>query len=536
MVIKHKKVSKNTNKYEVIDNHNIDSEDISENALHIIYTLKQYEFTSYIVGGAVRDLLLGIKPKDFDVATSATPPQINKIFPKSRTIGKRFQIVLVPFYSSRDTEIVEVTTFRAQLNKQEATIVKEKSKIQHTTAPQSTVTIDSSGQVWRDNVWGTHAEDASRRDFTINALYYDAHKNVIYDFYNGVQDLYNKTIRLIGDAEMRYKEDPVRIIRLARFAAKTNFNIEKSTLEEAKKHVESLNNIPPARLSDELLKMITSGSAVKCMQKIKELGAEHYVLPWHNDNSLLEYQQLINLVLEKTDQRLAENKSISTGFIFASIYWPQVEQTFKKLQEINNLPNEHMLLAGEQVTKSLSLQRKTITDMQEIWAMQIMLERRLPSKIQKILIRNKFRAAYDFLVLRAEINQELKELAQWWTYIQTLEIDQQNELIKKIKHIKKAASPKINKSNESNNKNSEVKAEKKPRKRRKTNIKIVNNNDKKDQTKETNTTKNIEKDTKETKNIAENTDNATLKQPNKPRVKRKPKVNKKPEATNERKV
>jgi len=416
-------------KAQIIKEHNIKKQDISSNALTIIKTLQSHGFNAYVVGGAVRDLLLGVKPKDFDVATNATPTEINKLFHKSRIIGKRFQIVLIPFYRGRDQEVIEVTTFRAMLKNDGVMLIKDQTHRKQ--ALHTKVAMDSSGQVWSDNVWGNHDEDASRRDFTINSLYYDPNENIIFDFYNGIKDLEDKILRMIGEPKIRYKEDPARILRIARFAAKTGFKIEAKTLAPIAEHAPLLANIPPARLSDELLKMLMSGYASKCIQSLKEIKSDKYVLPWYEVNNK-DSLSFIDLVLKKTDERLMENKSVSSGFIFAAIYWPLVLKSWAEFAA-NHPHIESLHLAIIHVTAPLQLQRRVIADMQEIWLMQTNLEKRLKSKVQKILEHNKFRACYDFLVLRSVVDNKLKPLADWWTIFQEVDKIQQEQMIKNIK-------------------------------------------------------------------------------------------------------
>jgi poly(A) polymerase len=421
----------------IITKHNINVQHISANALYVVSELQKAGFKAFVVGGAVRDLLLEITPKDFDIATDATPNQVCKIFRKARIIGKRFQIVLVPFYRSREQEIIEITTFRAKLKEDSVVLIKDQSQrpkvskgVQVSQNSSNKVAMDSSGQVWNDNVWGTHEEDASRRDFTVNALYYNPIDNKLYDFYDGIKDISKQTLRIIGDPATRYKEDPVRMLRLARFMAKTDFILEKSALAPIKEHAILLGNIPPARLSDELLKMLMGGYARACIKNLVKLGLDKHILPWYKVQSKLS-QDFIELVLRRTDERLEEGKSVSASFIFASIYWPQLEQIWQKLQPHHPYV-ESLDLAIAQVIAPLQLQRKTVADMQEIWHLQPRLEKRQKASIMKILEHPRFRAGYDFLVLRSMIDKNLEPLAQWWTMIQELDEEQQQKEIDKL--------------------------------------------------------------------------------------------------------
>jgi poly(A) polymerase len=428
-----------TSKIQITKKHNIQNTHISQNALYTLEALQQAGYKAFIVGGAVRDLLLNIKPKDFDIATNATPNQICKVFRKARIIGKRFQIVLLPFYRGKDQEYIEITTFRASLKQDDTMLIQHHSErlqvkrgVQVNQNAHNKVTVDSSGQVWNDNVWGTHAEDASRRDFTINALYYNPFTQELYDFYNGMRDIKNKTIRMIGEPNARYKEDPVRMIRVARFVAKTHFNIEKQTLKPISECASLLGNIPPARLADELLKMLISGYARTCIEQVYALGLHAYFLPWadekHTSSHDLQQQKFIQLILKRTDERIAEQKSVSPGFIFAAIYWPMLVEEWRK-QEKYHPHMEALNIAIYNILEPLQLQKRIISDMQEIWNLQPRLEKQQKASIFKILEHTKFRAGYDFLVLRSMIDAELEDYAAWWTKIQEVDVPEQQYMI-----------------------------------------------------------------------------------------------------------
>ncbi len=432
-------VTTTTSKIQITKKHTIQNTHVSHNALYTLDALHQAGYKAFIVGGAVRDLLLNIKPKDFDIATNATPNQVCKIFRKARIIGKRFQIVLLPFYRGKDQEYIEITTFRASLKQNDTMLIQHHSErlqvkrgVQVNQNSHNKVTVDSSGQVWNDNVWGTHAEDASRRDFTINALYYNPETQELHDFYNGVRDIKNKTLRMIGEPSVRYKEDPVRMIRVARFVAKTGFNIEKQTLQPIAGCASLLNNIPAARLADELLKMLISGYATTCIKQVYNLGLHPYFLPWANEQYAachgLQQQNFIQLILKRTDERIAEQKSVSPGFIFAAIYWPILEQEWRK-QEKYHPHMEALNIAINIVLDPLQLQKRIISDMQEIWCLQPRLEKQQKASIFKILEHTKFRAGYDFLVLRSIIDTNLEDYAKWWTDIQELDITEQQAMI-----------------------------------------------------------------------------------------------------------
>jgi poly(A) polymerase len=276
--------------------HGIRREQVSPAARRTCDTLQQAGFKAYLVGGAVRDLLLGVTPKDYDVATDATPDEVRNLFRRSRIIGRRFQIVHVLF----GQETIEVSTFRAAHD-------------------QNTIT-DEHGRVLHDNVWGTQAADAARRDFTANALYYDPHKEVVLDYHNGVADIKQKTLRMIGEPKTRYREDPVRMLRAVRLAAKLGLKIDPATAAPIKEMADLLENVPPARLFDEMLKLLTSGHAVACIKRLRDADLHHGLLPLLD--VILEQpmgEKFVMLSLANTDERVRAGKTTSPGFLFATL-------------------------------------------------------------------------------------------------------------------------------------------------------------------------------------------------------------------------
>jgi poly(A) polymerase len=381
-------------------------QDVSHAAVRTCETLQKAGFKAFIVGGGVRDLLLGLKPKDFDVATDATPDQVTKLFRRSRVIGRRFQIVHVMF----GRETIEVSTFRAL---------------------RADAETDEHGRVLRDNVWGTQAEDATRRDFTINALYFDPVADLILDYHDGVKDLQRRTLRMIGDPATRYREDPVRMLRTARFAGKTGFKIEAATRAPIRELASLLHNVPAARLFDEMLKLLQSGHSLESLHSLRNEGLHHGLLPMLD--VILEQpdgERFISIALTRTDERVQAGKPISPGFLFATLLWQQVRSRWQKRVAAGETPIPALHEAidsvlDEQGTK-LAIQKRIIGDMREIWALQPRFERRSPGSAQRLFEHMRFRAAYDFMVLRCDAGEAPAELAAWWTRFADPDADTQD--------------------------------------------------------------------------------------------------------------
>ncbi|MFC7517065.1 polynucleotide adenylyltransferase PcnB [Herbaspirillum sp. GCM10030257] len=376
--------------------HGINPQLLSPNAVRVTQTLQEAGFKAFVVGGAVRDLLLGVKPKDFDVATNATPEQVKRLFRRAFIIGKRFQIVHVMF----GQDIIEVTTFRG--------------------ASAESAVKDEHGRVLRDNTFGEQHEDAVRRDFTINAMYYDPANQQVLDYHNGIADIRNKTLRIIGVPEARYREDPVRLLRVVRFAAKLGFEIDPETREPIKVMAPLINNVPAARVFDEMLKLLMSGQALACLQQLRKEGLHHGLLPLLD--VVLEQplgEKFVTLALAGTDQRIREGKPVSPGFLFASLLWHQVVEKWTAYQAAGEYPIPALHLAADDVlntqTEKLALQRKIATDMRDIWAMQPRFERRVGKSPYKMLEHTRLRAGYDFLLLRCASGEIDAEIGDWWT-------------------------------------------------------------------------------------------------------------------------
>ena len=397
--------------------HGIDPALISKNAVRVTDTLQQAGYRAFIVGGAVRDLLLGIAPKDFDVATDATPTEVQRLFRRARLIGRRFQIVHVQF----GQELIEVSTFRALVDAPpEAATAEPPRRLKRDELDRRTHAVDASGRVLRDNVWGEQHEDAARRDFTINAMYYDPATQTVLDYHGGLADIRGKTLRVIGVPEARYREDPVRLLRVVRFAAKLNFTIEPHTSAPIAVMAPLINNVPAARVFDEMLKLLMSGQALACLQQLRKQGLHHGLLPLLD--VVLEQplgEKFVTLALANTDARIKEGKPVSPGFLFASLLWHQVLEKWTAYKTAGEYPIPALHLAADDVlnaqTDKLALQRKIASDMRDIWAMQPRFERRTGKSPYKLLEHLRLRAGYDFLLLRCASGEIDSEIGEWWT-------------------------------------------------------------------------------------------------------------------------
>jgi poly(A) polymerase len=404
--------------------HGIDPKLVSPNAVRLTQTLQEAGFKAFVVGGAVRDLLLGVKPKDFDIATDATPEEVKKLFRRAFIIGRRFQIVHVMF----GQELLEVTTFRGN-------------------AINNNAPKDEHGRVLRDNHFGPQHEDAERRDFTINAMYYDPATQSVLDYHGGIEDIRGKCLRIIGQPEARYREDPVRMLRVVRFAAKLQFAIEPATRAPIAVMAPLINNVPAARVFDEMLKLLMSGHALACLQELRNAGLHHGLLPLLD--VVLEQpigMKFVTLALESTDSRVKAGKGVSPGFLFASLLWHQVLEKWNAYRAANEAPIPALHLAADDVlenqTDSLALQRRIATDMRDIWAMQPRFERRTGKAPYKLLEHPRFRAGFDFLLLRCESGELDAELGNWWTTFYAGDIAERERLINTAREPQGAAQKK----------------------------------------------------------------------------------------------
>ena len=385
--------------------HRIDPHLLSKNAVKVTDTLQQAGYEAFIVGGAVRDLVLGIGPKDFDVATNATPDQVQKLFRKARLIGRRFQIVHVTFFGKGHPEIIEVSTFRALLD----------NAGDH---------VAESGRILRDNVWGSQGEDAARRDFSINAMYYDPASETVLDYHGGMADIQKKTLRMIGDPVKRYREDPIRMLRAIRFAAKTEFTLETATRAPIAKLSTLLKDVPSARLFDEILKLLMSGYSWAAIQGLRDAGLHHGLLPLLDHildagEDSREANQFVKLALANTDQRIQAGKSVSAGFLFATLLWPDLLKNWNAnlAKGMANIPALQDAMDDTIATQSsgMTIQRRFESDMREIWSMQPRFEKRVGRYPYRLIESPRFRAGYDFLLLRCATGEKETSLGQWWT-------------------------------------------------------------------------------------------------------------------------
>jgi poly(A) polymerase len=388
--------------------HGIGREQLSSGSRRVCETLQKAGFQAYVVGGAVRDLVIGVKPKDFDVATDASPEEVHRLFRRSRLIGRRFKIAHVMF----GDETVEVSTFRSG----------------------ESADTDELGRVLRDNVYGTREQDAARRDFTFNALYYDPATEAVLDFHDGMADIRNKLVRIIGDPNKRYREDPVRMLRAARFGAKLGFRIEDKTREPIKSMAELIGNVPPARVFDEMLKLLLSGHARPTLHRMRDEGLHHGLLPLLD--VILEQplgERFVNLALEQTDERVRTGKPVSPAFLFAALIWHEVLAAWKagKDRGMSAIPALHK--AMDQVidiqTDKLAIPRRYTAIMKEVWALQPRFEQRSGKRAFNLLTQERFRAGFDFLVLRAQSGEVPMEISEWWERFQHADADEQQSML-----------------------------------------------------------------------------------------------------------
>ena len=401
----------------------INNKKINKFAISIIEDLRKNNFQAYLVGGCVRDLLCGIEPKDFDIATNATPNEIKKIFKASRIIGKRFKLVHI--YNRSD--LIEVATFRSGDDR---------------TNDGSLIT-DQSGKILRDNIWGTLEQDTFRRDFTINALYYCPITKKIEDHNNGIKHIHEKIIVSIGDPKKRFEEDPVRSLRAIRFSNKLQFKIDKSIKEAIYEKGHLLSNISNARLFDEFCKIFLNGMAEKNFNKLSSFGLNKYLIltsPEKNEFT----SRLIIEALRNTDKRLKNNQSVTPGFLIAAVLWPEILEKSIKKGAINLRKffrsMDQVLRKQQQIT---AIPRKFHGYIKDIWVLQLKLHSRIGKQPYKTLKHPRFRAAYDFLLLREKAASNKKYLGDWWTDFQKNDDSIKKSLIKDLREKNNEESSKI---------------------------------------------------------------------------------------------
>ncbi|MFV4845298.1 polynucleotide adenylyltransferase PcnB [Edwardsiella tarda] len=404
------------------DQHTISRQQISENALKVLYRLNKSGFDAYLVGGGVRDLLLGKRPKDFDVTTNATPEQVRKLFRNCRLVGRRFRLAHVMF----GPEIIEVATFRGHH--------------EHADEGKNISQQGKNGMLLRDNVYGNIEEDAQRRDFTINSLYYSVADFTVRDYTGGLNDLRAGLIRLIGDPETRYREDPVRMLRAVRFAAKLRMDISPETAAPIARLAPLLRDIPAARLFEEALKLLQAGYGYETYLKLREYQLFQPLFPvicrhfTPNGDSPLE--NILAQVLKNTDHRLQNDMRVNPAFLFAAMLWyPLIELAQKITQEGGLTYHDAFALAMNDILdeqcRSLAIPKRITALIRDIWTLQLRLSRRQGKRAHKLLEQPKFRAAYDLLALRAEAERsaELQRLAEWWGSFQLASVSQQKAMV-----------------------------------------------------------------------------------------------------------
>ena len=392
--------------------HGIRREQLSPAARKVCSVLQEKGYKAFVVGGAVRDLLIGHPPKDYDVATSATPEEVRAAFRRSRIIGRRFKIVHV----MSGPETIEVSTFRAGQDAESAD-------------------TDEHGRVLRDNVYGNQEEDATRRDFTVNALYYDPSTETIVDYHHGVADIQHKTLRMIGDPRNRYREDPVRMLRAVRLGAKLGLTIDPAARNPIREMGVLLENVPAARLFDEMLKLLFSGYAVKCLKQLREEGLHHGLLPLLD--VILEQpmgERFVWLSLENTDERVRQDKSVSPGFLFATLLWHEVLTAWERRKAAGEHAQPALFEAMDEVLDAqagkLAITRRIVGDIKDIWALQPRFDKRAGKTPYRLIEQPRYRAGWDFLRLRAQAGEIPMEIVDWWDRFAHAGHDEREALIR----------------------------------------------------------------------------------------------------------
>ncbi len=434
---------KKTQQYPIViprDKHTLSRSNLSSNAVKVLYRLNKEGYDAYLVGGCIRDHLIDMEPKDFDVVTSATPEEVHAIFSNSRLIGRRFRLVHVTF----GREIIEVSTFRANANPDSDT---SDSKATNNSLKGKDSARSSHGIILRDNVWGDIEQDAQRRDFTFNALYYNVADFSIHDYCGGLEDIQARQVRIIGDAGQRYQEDPVRMLRAVRFAAKLGFDIEPETAAPIKEIAHLLDHIPPARLFEEVLKLLGSGNGVATYHLLKEYGLFHYLFPETDDlirsnwqSPSINVEAFILQGLSNTDKRLSEGKSTAPYFLYAILLWPKVlfrheEFLAQGLPETPALHQAASYVLDNQVAHT-SIPRRFSTPMREIWDLQFRLPKRFGKRAFTLEKHPRFRAAFDFILIREESGSDLNNLGEWWQSFQDADEKERRNLINQADPLK----------------------------------------------------------------------------------------------------
>ena len=428
--------------------HGIDPSLVDGRALDVVHTLKRAGFEAYIVGGAVRDLLLGLRPKDFDVATNATPEQVKNLFRRAFIIGRRFRIVHVVFGRGRENEVIEVSTFRAYLDSADAEQVSGNERTSKSELAGMKHAVDASGRVLRDNVWGPMEHDAARRDFTINAMYYDPETETVVDFHHGIRDAKKRLLRMIGDPAARYREDPVRIIRAVRFAAKLNgvgFKLEEKTRAPIAASLGLLADIPQSRLFDEMLKLLQTGHALASIEQLQSAGLAQGIYPLLDLVVQRAQDPFVRSALLDTDRRVGEGKPVAPSFLLACVLWSDVREGWQRRQKAGVPPFPALHEAVDEVFESrigdVSGRGKLGADMREIWTMQPRFDKRTGSSPFSLVEQPRFRAGFDFLRLRALVGELDEELAHWWETFSTASEPVRRDMVDEIRLAQQRAKP-----------------------------------------------------------------------------------------------
>jgi len=426
--------------------HRIDPGLVDERAKNVVTTLQQAGFEAYIVGGAVRDLLLGLKPKDFDVATNATPEQVKQLFRRAFIIGRRFRIVHVVFGRGREHEVIEVSTFRAYMDASAAESVAGNERTSKSELAAMKHAVDASGRVLRDNVWGPQEEDAARRDFSINAMYYDPARQIVVDYHHGIRDAGKRVLRMIGDAAVRYREDPVRVIRAVRFSAKLaalGFELEKKTAAPLVDSAKLLADVPASRLFDEMLKLLQTGHALATVAQLRKLGLATGIYPLLDVVVERADQPFVQAALADTDRRVGEGKPVAASFLLACVLWNDVRQGWQqRMQEgpggrRGMAPFPALQEAIDEVFEArigdVSGRGKLGADMREIWMMQPRFDKRSGSTPYSLIEQARFRAAFDFMRLRADVGEVSEAIAEWWQEFSTADELRRQDLMEQVR-------------------------------------------------------------------------------------------------------
>ena len=428
-----------------VDQHKINPKLVDEPAVRVVKTLQEAGYEAYIVGGAVRDLLVGMRPKDFDVATNATPEQVKQQFRRAFIVGRRFRLVHVIYGRNREQDQIEVSTFRAYLdNAADTSAVKGNEKTSRSELDGKSHAVDASGRVLRDNVWGPQIEDAARRDFTVNAMYYDPQTQTVIDYHGGMADSKAKLLRMIGDPETRYREDPVRIIRVLRFAAKMGYKIEAKTEAPIRGMKALLANVPASRLFDEMIKLLQTGHSLASLEVLKKYGLDRKTFPildahFEGIAKNPAREAFVNRALADTDRRVNEGKPVAPSFLMACVFWHEVSARWQQFRDAGESLMPALQMAVDATFDArigdISGRGKLAADMREIWQMQPRFDKRTGSSPAAMLEQPRFRAAFDFMRLRADAGEVEMELVKWWEDYSLGDDDKRRDLLEAARKL-----------------------------------------------------------------------------------------------------